>query len=266
MASPEHSFDTDRSTPPGLLQTADRALLLLLATDREHDGWSVTEAARDFDLSVSVAHRLLATLAHRGFLIVDPSTHRYRIGPSAMTVGRIWMGSSSLRQLTQPVLAELSDRTGLAAILALPDAFHMRAVAAETGRGGPLRAYPLVGELFPAHAGATSKAYFAHLPDAVRLRTFEGRPMARFTDRTVVDPTALEEQFETVRRLGYAATTGEYDPHVSTVAMMVSLRGEPFGSLSLGGHEESVGDIPQLIRALDAARGEIESQLVGRRS
>ncbi|WP_420868657.1 IclR family transcriptional regulator domain-containing protein [Brachybacterium muris] len=49
--------------------------------------------------------------------------------------------------------------------------------------------------------------------------------MARFTPATTVDPAALERQFEQVRRQGFAVSTGEYDVGVSTVAVVVSLRG-----------------------------------------
>src|SRR5699024_4010366 len=178
--------------------------------------------------------------------------------------GRIWAGSQSLRLLVQPVLAQLAADTGLAAIFAIPDAFHMRALAAEMGTGGPLRTYPLVGELFPAHAGATSKAYYATLPDRERQRIFADRPMARFTPSTTVDPAALEQQFEKIRRQGYATSAGEYDRDVSTVAMVVRLRNESFGSLSLGQHGEFRTDVPTLVRFLERARRESEAILTGR--
>ena len=252
------------ATPPGLLQTVDRALQVLLATDRSHEGWTVTEVAQEFGFSMSVAHRLLATLAHQRFLILDRGSHRYRIGPSAMAVGRVWAGSRSMRLLVQPVLADLAERTGLAAIFAVPDAFHMRAVAAHVGDEGPLRNYSMVGELFPAHAGATSKVYFAHLPEGERRRIFADRPMARFTERTILDHRVLERQFERIRHQGYALTTGEYDPAVTTIAMVIRLDGAAFGSLSLGAHEQFIDDVPALVRALDPARSEIEQLIRGR--
>lgn len=258
------SRDPEGWTPSGMLQTVDRALRILLATDQEHDGWSVTEVSREFGFTTSVAHRLLATLAHQHFLIVDEATHRYRIGPSAMAMGRIWAGSQSLRLLVQPVLMQLAESTGLAAIFAIPDAFHMRAIAAETGEEGPLRRYPLVGELFPAHAGATSKAYYATLPALERQRVFADRPMARFTPSTTVDPIVLEQQFEQIRRQGYATSLGEYDEGVATVAMVVRVRGESFGSLSLGGHDRFISDIPALVRTLEGSCRELELKLGGR--
>lgn len=261
---PEREGYAGETTPAGLLQTVDRALQVLLATDRNHEGWSVTEVSQEFGFSTSIAHRLLATMAHRDFLIADTATRRYRIGPSAMTVGRIWAGSQSLRLLVQPALRSLANTTSLAAIFAVPDAFHMRAIAAETGAEGPLRKYPLVGELFPAHAGATSKAYYANLPDIERRRIFYERPMARFTPATTVDPSVLAQQFEQVRRQGYAVSSGEYDVGVSTVAMAVRVSNVPFGSLSLGGHEDYFGDVPGLVHVLDEARREIELKLGSR--
>ncbi|MFQ6485666.1 hypothetical protein [Brachybacterium epidermidis] len=39
----------------------------------------------------------------------------------------------------------------------------------------------------------------------------------------------------------------------------------PFGSLSLGGHEAMLDDVPKLVRFLDLARRELERILVGRR-
>ncbi|MDQ4504054.1 IclR family transcriptional regulator [Sinomonas sp. ASV322] len=260
----DDSFADDRSTPDGLLQTADRALQVLLCFDRERTEWGVTEIAEEFGFNKSIAQRLLATLAHRGFLIADADTRRYRIGPSAMAVGRAWERSGSLRTMVEPILRELSAKTGASAILAVPDNLHMRAVAAVDGSDGPLRMYPLVGELYPAHAGATSKAFYAYLPAQQRQLLFAGRPVARFTDRTVTEAGALEADFLQIRQQGYAATVGEYDSHVAAVAVLVSVRGEPYGSLSLAGPEESFDHPEQHVPLLRHAAQQIERRLTGR--
>ncbi|MFB6988404.1 IclR family transcriptional regulator [Streptomyces sp. NPDC056304] len=254
-------FDLDRRTPAGALQTVDRALLVLLAFERTRPDWGVTEVAEEFGWDTSVAQRLLATLAGRGFLVSDPATRRYRIGPAVLRLGRLWERSGSLELLAGPVLEELRRVTGDTVLFCLPDSFHMRCVAAEEGEAGPLRYYPLVGELYPAHAGATSKSYYAYLPDDQRHRLFRGRPMARFTDRTVTDPDRLEEEFLKVRAQGYAWTVGEYDTGVATVAVPVFLGREPYGSLSLGGAEELFRGAPE--DRLDALRH--AAQLLERR-
>ncbi|MBE1537572.1 IclR family transcriptional regulator [Actinomadura algeriensis] len=262
---PDSGFAADRDTPRGLLQTADRALLVLLGFDRRRTDWGVTEVAEEFGWDKSVAQRVLATLAHRGFLAADPDTRRYRIGPAALHLGRTWERSGSLRMLVTPILADLSRQTGDTALLSVPDGFHIRCVAAVDGEEGPLRYYPLVGELYPAHAGATAQAYFAFVPEDRRRRLFRDRPMARFTDRTLTDPDALERRFHRVRELGYAFTIGEYDAHVATLAVPVQLHGEPYGSLSLGGPEARFeGHADRLPRILRAAE-QVERLLTGAR-
>ncbi|GAA4847053.1 IclR family transcriptional regulator [Saccharopolyspora rosea] len=231
-------FGTDRSTPAGLPQTVDRALQVLLAFDRQHPEWGVTEVAAEFGLHTSIAQRLLAALAHRGFLVQDESSRRYRIGPAALHLGRMWEQAGALEILVRPLLAELAEATGHSALLALPDSAHMRCVVVVEGADGRLRDYPLVNELYPAHAGATSKSYYAFLPDEQRARMFTDRPLARFTARTVTDLDRLEREFAEIRRDGWAYTVGEYDVDVATLAVPVFLRDEPYGSVSVGWHAD----------------------------
>lgn len=225
---------TDRAVPPGLPQTADRALQILLAFDRNHPEWGVTEVAREFGLHNSIAQRLLAVLAHRGFLVRDEITRRYRIGPAALHLGRLWERVGALDLMVAPILRDLAEQTGHSALLSVPDGAHTRCVLAAQGSDGRLRGYSLVGELYPAHAGATSKAYFAHLPPPELAQLFHDRPMARFTENTVTDMAELKRQFAEVRERGWAYTVGEYDSGVATLAVPVFLRGEPYGSLSVG--------------------------------
>ncbi|GAA0530641.1 IclR family transcriptional regulator [Saccharopolyspora subtropica] len=238
------AFETDPSTPAGLPQTADRALRVLLAFDRAHPEWGVTKVAREFGLHTSIAQRLLATLAHRGFLVRNEANRRYRIGPAALHLGRMWEQAGTLDLLVRPLLAEVAEETGHSALLALPDSAHMRGVVVAEGADGRLRDYPLTNELYPAHAGATSKSFYAFLPEDLRSRVFTDRPLARFTDRTVTDLAVLEEQFAEIRRAGWAYTVGEYDVGVATLAVPVFLREEPYGSLSVGWQSEQYDHDP----------------------
>ena len=89
-------FGSDRRTPTGLLQTVDRALMVLLAYERSRPDWGVTEIAAEFGWDKSSTQRLLATLASRGFLVSDAATRRYRIGPAALQLGKLWERSGSL--------------------------------------------------------------------------------------------------------------------------------------------------------------------------
>ncbi len=258
-------FRTDPSTPAGLPQTVDRALRILLAFDRESPEWGVTEISRAFGLHTSTAQRLLAALTHRGFLVRDDSSRRYRIGPAALYLGRVWDQVGALGLLAQPVLDELAAFTGQNILFALPDSAHMRTVLVAEGEHGRLRDYPMVNELYPAHAGATSKAYYAFLPFAQRKRLFTDRPLARFTANTATDLGQLERQFAEVRARGWAYTEGEYDEGVATLAVPVFLREEPYASLSVGWPKERLGEHPSdWVDALRSASERISLRLTHR--
>ncbi|MFC7812965.1 IclR family transcriptional regulator [Streptomyces olivaceus] len=221
----------EASRPP--LQTADRLLGVLQAFDRERPEWGVSEVAKEFGLDKSVAQRLLAALAHRGFLVSDPRSRRYRLGPAVWHLALGWERDGGLARLVQPALRGLSAESGVTTLFALPDGIHMRCVAFAEGAEGPLRVDGLSGELYPAHAGATSRAYFGMLGPRDRAALLYSRPMARFSERTVVDPALLEERFAEVRRDGHAYSEGEYDPETAALAAPVAVGRRAVGTLSL---------------------------------
>lgn len=213
------------------LQSVDRALEVLLSFDEHRADWGVTELAEEFGWDKSVAQRLLATLAHRGFLVSQPGTRRYRLGPAPWRLAWLWERRDGLASLARPVLGGLAQRTGYTAILAVPDGVHVRCTEAVDGDHGPVRQYPLVGELYPAHRGAVAWAYFAMLPQESRATLFADRSQ---------EADALHRAFHEIRGAGYAY--GEGDPHTAALAVPLPVRTEPVGSLALLGH----GVIPQV--------------------
>lgn len=255
--------EPDDIAPENLLQTVDRALLILMSmADRNDVG--VTEVARHFGWNKSTSQRLLATLAFRRFLVADPVTRRYQVGPAAQPLARRWKASGALRVMLQPILDRLTDYTGQTSAFAIPDGTSTRCVCAANGYEGPLRHYPLVGETYPMHIGATSKAYTAHLPSSEWHELLDGRPLARFTERSPVDVSALQKEFAIIRRQGYAFTIGEYDPGVSAMAIPVFVRGALYGSLTSGAlaHEMPEPD-PHILNWLRQAAQAIDLSLGG---
>lgn len=248
---------------PEYLDSVGRALdaLLLFNADRQEIG--VTELARLLGCSTSSAQRTIHTLKELDFLRQDEHRRVYRLSTGVLHLSRAWQSAESLASMTRPVVTDLAERTGLTATFAVADHGHMRAVVSVDGEDGPLRNYPMTGELFPAHVGAISKAYYAYLPWAMRKSFTSQRPMARYTSSTSMDPELLEEEFSTIRAQGYCVTQGEYDEQVSALAVPVQLQHEAFGSLSVS----TRGPLELSDTMLTATRGaaRVMGQLLGRR-
>ena len=237
------------------LQTVDRALQVLLSYSERRVEWGVLELADEFGWNKSTSQRLLAALAARGFLVADPNTRRYSLGPAMWRMAALWERGGGLARLAEQEIAPLAQVTGHAVTFTVPDGFYVRCIAAIDGHYGPLRAHPLVGDLYPAHAGATSRAYFAFLDPMARRNLLAGRPFTRFTELTQIDPDAVDRLLDETYRTGWAYSEGEYDPTTRAIAAPVIVGNRPVGSMSVvepkaREHERDLRDfVPALLEA-----------------
>ncbi len=221
----------ERGSSP--LQTVDRALQNLMSYSETRREWGVFELAEAFGLNKSTSQRLLAALAARGFLIADPYSRRYRLGPAMWHMAALWERGGGLAQLAEHVLSDLAARTGRTVSFTVPDGFHVRCIAAVDGEQGAVRSHPLVGDLYPAHAGATSRAYFAFLDPLERRNMLSGRPFARYTELTEVNEASLDRLLDETYRAGWAYSDGEYDSTTRAIAAPVLIGATPVGSMSV---------------------------------
>ncbi|WP_285726775.1 IclR family transcriptional regulator [Psychromicrobium xiongbiense] len=237
------------------LQTVDRALGILLSYNEFRTDWGVLELAEAQGLTKSSAQRLLASLAAQGFLRADPWTRRYSLGPAMWRMASLWERTGGLARLADTVLTPLSEETARTTTFSVPDGAYVRCIAAVDGVQGPIRAHPLIGDLYPAHAGATSRSYFAFLNPAERRNLLHGRPFARYSERTEVDEQRLEDLYNSTITEGFAESEGEYDATTRAIAAPVLLGHRPVGSLSIveskiGAANASLRDyLPQLLAA-----------------
>ncbi|MFD5224745.1 IclR family transcriptional regulator [Microbacterium sp. NPDC058342] len=252
--------------PTTSLQTVERALGVLLSYSETRTEWGVTELAEAFGLSTSTAQRLLAALAEQGFLRVVPYSHRYRLGPALWRMAMLWERTGGLAALADPVLTELAATTRRTAVFAIPDGGHVRVVAAVDGSSGPPRSHLFRGALYPAHAGAASRAYFAFLDRVERRALLDDRPFGRFSDQTPADLAALETEFDNTARLGYALSEGEYDTRTRALGLPVRMGTRPVASVSMIEDVASQPDDALLdhLVALEAAAGQLSAALMTR--
>lgn len=252
--------------PGSPLQTVDRALEILSSFDELRTDWGVSELARSFGLSVSTAQRLLASLSIRGFLYCDPVPRRYRLGPAVWRMASLWERTGGLAALCYGHIRDVARATGANCIVAVPDGAYLRCVASSDGNTGPMRAQSSEGELYPAHAGATSRAYFAFLSTHERRDILAALPLAKYSRHTLTDVTRIEAEFDVTVEQGWAFSNGEFDASTQALAVPVMAHNRPVGSLSLGqrktpGSTDLMQHLPLL---LDTAR-ELGNSLSSRR-
>jgi IclR family acetate operon transcriptional repressor len=211
-------------------------VLMLFARAKTHT-LGITEIAEELDMSKAAVHRVLASLRSRGLIEVDEPARRYLLGPEAMTLGLRYMARLDVRQLALPVLHELSAETNETATLSVRTGDTRVYVDQVT----PLREVIMsvsIGVPFPLHAGASSKAFLAFLPDE-QVTAYIAHELKPLTDGTITDPGELAAELDAIRRRGWAQSSGERQIGAASVAAPVfDHLGMPVAVLSVCGPAE----------------------------
>ncbi|MDT0444365.1 IclR family transcriptional regulator [Streptomyces johnsoniae] len=204
--------------PPYSLASVDNALRLIHVLD-ERGELRVFEAAELLGVARSTAHRLLSTLAFRGFATRGGDSHVYRPGPALVDAGLRAIARLDLRQVARPHLLALAEETGETVHLVVLEGNGARFVdGVESSQ--PLRVGLRVGMVLPAHATAAGKAILAALPPG-QVRDLYPRGVQALTGRTLQSLDEIERHLATVDRAGYATNHGESADDVAAVGVVV---------------------------------------------
>ena len=238
----------------GQVPAATRTLQVLRFLASQPDPVSLDRITRACALPRSTAYHLLTAMIEEGFVVHLPDEHRYGLGVAAFEVGSGFSRQEPLQRLSRRVLADLVDRTGQTAHLAVLHGRDVLYVVEERAPGRP----PLVtdvGVRLPAHLTASGRAILSALP-AAQVRALYPDATA-FVDRHGTGPrtlSALRAVLSETRRRGYATEAGEVTPGLASVASPVlDHNGHPVAGLAVTFAEgESEGIAAEVRRAAAA--------------
>lgn len=201
---------------------ADATLRILTHLAAQRGPVAAASVAAALGLPRSTVYRLLAVLEERGFVVHLPEAQRYGLGVAAFELSGGFARQQPLSQLGHPLLADLVDRVGESAHLAV---LHGRDVLYIVEERAPRRPHLVtdVGVRLPAHLTASGRAMLARLPKEQVRALFPDA--AAFVDRTGIGPTRYSELrhlLDTAAAEGHATENGEITPGMASVAVAVT--------------------------------------------
>jgi IclR family transcriptional regulator, KDG regulon repressor len=218
------------------VQSLERAFDLLEALSGGGE-LGVTELANRTGLVPSTAHRLLHTLAKRGYVSQSSESGRYLLGYKVVEVASgLERRLERLRVAARPHLERIQRATGETVNLVVLDADRVVYVDQVEGSRS-VRMFTTVGTSVPAHTTGAGKAMMAAGPAEAASALYGGRePLERLTAHTLVTLEALEDDFVRIRRRGYAVDNEEHEEGVGCVATAVfDHGGRPCAAISVSG-------------------------------
>jgi DNA-binding IclR family transcriptional regulator len=229
------------------IAAVERALKLMEALAGEPDGVDLSLLAERFGLAFSATHRLLATLAERGFVAQDPHSGAYGLTLKLSQLAFRDLDSRGLPDAGQIVLDRLAAATREYCRLAVVEGGELVWIARSQGATAGLRYEPPMGAGPVLHATATGKAWLASLPEAEALRIvfahgFDGE--GRVGPNALRDVDALRAHLDETRRRGFAEAVEEGE--IGIVAMATTFRAGPAPAAPVAGTLSVAGPLPRM--------------------
>ncbi|MHB0870246.1 MAG: IclR family transcriptional regulator [Chloroflexota bacterium] len=245
------------------LQSLHRGLQVLEMLTKAELG--PTDLARSVGVDRATVHRILHTLAERGFVERVAASGRYRAnlrhlfaltGEMAATQGSNWL------TLARSYLEELNSTTSLSANFAVSSNDEVVYLMQVLGEGLSVHRPP--GTRRPLYCSAIGKALLGSLPEREMDRVLATLDMQPHTPNTITSPEQLKKQLQEYRAKGYYVDNGEYNPRIRCIAATVLDQfGRPIASVGVSGpiddptyKEDQIGPhVADVARRMSAALG-----------
>ena len=232
------------------VQSVSRAFDLLEALAAADGEDTLAALAARCGLAVPTAHRLLGTMAQRGY-VRRLEDRRYALGAGLIGLGRVAV--PPLADAAMPVLTALEDAFHETANLAVLDGDLVLYVAQVPSRQR-MRMFTEVGRRVLPHSTGVGKAMLSAMPEP-HVRSLVARTgLPAFTPSTLIDPDAFVNDLRVSRHRGFAVDDSEQEIGVRCIAVEVPGMATPT-AVSISGPAARITDsiVPDVVAALQSA-------------
>ncbi|WP_198168700.1 IclR family transcriptional regulator [Agromyces aureus] len=208
-----------------------RQLQLLDAFSVDHPYLTASEVSRRSGVPMSTTHALLADLEGNGLVERLPD-RTFRLGVRLWELASRTPGVLGLRELALPHLVDLQARVGQHVQLGVLNGRDVVFLERLSSRDAVVNV-TVVGGRLPAHASAGGLVLLA-FADAAVQESVLASPLARYTDRTIVDPAVLRRTLHEVRVTRFALGHGYVHADARGIAVpVVGAVGEVVAAIGL---------------------------------
>lgn len=178
---------------------AVRLLAMLEALVASDEPMSAIDLHAAVELPHATTHRLAVILERLGYVERELGTKKfvpgYRMLRLAINTLKNAPGHNLRHQALQDLSAEVGETCNLTVLI---DNEIMYIDRVETK--WPLRTHLQIGSRVPLHCGASGKLFLSMMPAAKRRTLLFQAPLKAYTNKSITDPTVLEEQLKAIRK------------------------------------------------------------------
>lgn len=225
----------------------DRAVSVIEAMAGATAPIEVTALADRVGLPASATHRILTTLAERGWVVQDAESSAYQLSLRIAVLGFRHLETRVVSDIVQAALDRLASRTREYCRLAVVDAGDLVWVARAQGAPAGLRYEPDMGQEIVLHATANGKAWLATMDDATAGARLAARGLAANRPLGPNCATSVDEvirQIAAAREAGFATAVEEAE--AGTAAVAVAFRASSHDEAPVAGTISVAGPVARI--------------------
>lgn len=198
------------------IESVDNALKVLLVLG-EQPQLRMSDVSEFLGVASSTAHRLLAMLQYRGFVVQDKDTRMYGPGTSLTGVAYAILQRFDFRRALRPYLERLHQDLQETVHLVMLEGSTVRFIdAIESPRA--VRVGSRLGRSMPASSSSSGKAMLAQLSTQELHALYPEQELQVLTERSLRTRDELERNLKLVRRRGYSVSVEESEKEVTALS------------------------------------------------
>jgi IclR family transcriptional regulator, acetate operon repressor len=213
--------------------TVSKALGLIDILARAQSPKGLTGVAKAAGFDKATTRRMLLELANNGYIVQDPDSREYELGPALQVLGKIREERFSFHRTILPFVRALSEQTDETVHASEYSAGKLLSIHIEHS-SRPIRVSMEQGEKLPLHATASGIAFLAaSTPTFVDMVL--SKPLPSFTAMTLTSRKAISAAVQEAAARGYSISTQSLQDGVSSVAAAIrdQVGKKPIGTLAI---------------------------------
>jgi DNA-binding IclR family transcriptional regulator len=234
----EGASNNDEEVARPRVQSAARAVGILLAIARSDNGLTTREISEQVGIGRQAVYHLLHTLVATGMLTRDEG-NRYVLGLRIASLAAGFSRQLAPSEHLGPLVRTLAQRTGETAYAA--GWWDGEITTLTVARGtNPVQAGEVPqGYVGNAHARASGKLLLAFATADLRREYLDAHGLAPVGPNTIVDRSALERELDKIRVQGFAVDDEEFAKGLKCLAVPLDSGNSPF-VIAVSGPSERV--------------------------
>lgn len=246
-----------------MVQSVDRAMVILDHLKESPNGLGVTEIARKLEVAKSTVHRLLATLEKHRYVKRVNSNGIYQLGLKFIEMNHSVIENLNIVELAHPVIKELTEEISEITHLGMIDGFEFIYID-KVESNSTIRIYSQTGRRAPIYCTGIGKAIAAFFPEHKLQQYLSVTDLKAYTEHTITSKDQFIKEMEQVRKVGYVFDNEEHEEGIRCVAAPVfNHHGEVVYAISATGPLTRMDDrrIEKILPLLKEAGSEISRRI-----